>query len=198
MNSAGRTSSWSSSVTTVGIAERAAELAEHLVAPLGRRWKHVQAVAACATNLADAVSESDRPTLIAAAWLHDIGYAADLAVTGFHPLDGARHLREHGWPTMMVNLVAHHSAARYEAVERVLEQELSVFPFSLSALQDALDTADLTTGPAGEAWTFDERMDEIMQRYPPNDPVHRFWLRARAIEGDAVERTMDCLRAQPK
>jgi len=26
--------------------------------------------------------------LEAAAWLHDIGYAPDLVVSGFHPLDG--------------------------------------------------------------------------------------------------------------
>ncbi len=31
--------------------------------------------------------------LVAAAYLHDIGYAPELAITGFHPLDGARHLR---------------------------------------------------------------------------------------------------------
>jgi DNA-binding Xre family transcriptional regulator len=30
----------------------------------------------------------------AAAWLHDIGYAPDLIVTGLHALDGARYLRD--------------------------------------------------------------------------------------------------------
>lgn len=58
-----------------------------------------------------------------------------------------------------------------------------------SALQDALDTADLTTGPAGERFSFDERMDEIMERYPPDTPVHMFWLVAREVEAGAVERT---------
>jgi hypothetical protein len=34
------------------------------------------------------VPAADRPVLIAAAWLHDIGYAPGLPETGFHPLDG--------------------------------------------------------------------------------------------------------------
>lgn len=61
---------------------------------------------------------------MAAAWLHDIGYTPELATTQFHPLDGARYLRD----DRVVNLVAHHSGARYEAAERGLEAELSAFP----------------------------------------------------------------------
>lgn len=157
--------------------------------PLGRRWQHVQAVAQRATELVDAIESHERIPLVAAAWLHDIGYAPEIACTGFHPLDGARYLHEHGWRPTVVNLVAHHSAARYEASERGLSAELASFPFELSALQDALDTADLTTGPNGDRVTFHERMDEILRRYPSTDPVHRFWLVARPVEADAVERT---------
>jgi hypothetical protein len=38
----------------------------------------------------------------ATAYLHDIGYAPDLAKTGFHPLDRARYLRdvEHADPRL--------------------------------------------------------------------------------------------------
>ena len=32
--------------------------------------------------------------MTAAAWLHDIGYAPAVDDTGFHPLDGARYLRD--------------------------------------------------------------------------------------------------------
>ncbi|MEU5430196.1 HD domain-containing protein [Streptomyces olivoreticuli] len=35
----------------------------------------------------------DAELLEAAAVLHDVGYAPDLAQTGFHSLDGARYLR---------------------------------------------------------------------------------------------------------
>jgi putative nucleotidyltransferase with HDIG domain len=61
--------------------------------PLPRRWAHVQGVAARASNLAPVLG-ADVDLLEAAAWLHDIGYAPDLAVTGLHQLDGARYLRD--------------------------------------------------------------------------------------------------------
>lgn len=54
----------------------------------------------------------DAGLLLAAATLHDVGYAPRLAATGFHPLDGARFLRdEHGAEERLVRLVANHSFA---------------------------------------------------------------------------------------
>jgi putative nucleotidyltransferase with HDIG domain len=181
------------------LSQHTAALAARLLEPLDQRWKHVQGVAARAAELAPALDVTERETLTTAAWLHDIGYAPDIARTGFHPLDGARFLRDEGWPPEVVNLVAHHSGARYEGAERGLAEELAEFPFELTDLQDALDAADLTTGPDGEPVTFAERMDEIAARYPPDDPVARFWPRARAVEADAIERTMARLAtAQPR
>jgi HD superfamily phosphodiesterase len=65
--------------------------------------------------------------LEAAAWLHDIGYAPGLAVTGLHALDGARYLRDaqHA-DAMLCRLVAHHSCAIIEARERGLADVLSL------------------------------------------------------------------------
>jgi hypothetical protein len=80
-----------------------ARIAEGFVAPPGWRWQHV-----------------------AAAWLHAIGYAPSIGHTRFRPLDGARHRRDQGWPTSVVNLVAHHSGARFEAEERGLTTVLPV------------------------------------------------------------------------
>lgn len=71
------------------LTNRAAAIAGQLLPPLGDRWLHVQAVAERATEAAGTVPEPDRDLLIAAAWLHDIGYAPELADTGFHPVDGA-------------------------------------------------------------------------------------------------------------
>lgn len=174
-------------------------MAERYVAPLGRRWHHVQAVVTRAQELSGAVEAHEQDTLVAAAWLHDIGYSPDVGDTGLHPLDGARYLHAERWPVAVVNLVAHHSAARYEAAERGLSAELAAFPFEPSALQDALDTADLTTGPDGQALSFEERMDEIARRYPADDPVSRFWRKARRVEAEAVARTMQRLEAaQPR
>jgi len=71
-------------------------------------------VVARAQALRAIVAAVDREVLIAAAYLHDIGYARELVTTGFHPLDGARWLRGQGYERLAC-LVAHHSGARFEA-----------------------------------------------------------------------------------
>ncbi|MFJ1760357.1 HD domain-containing protein [Amycolatopsis sp. NPDC088138] len=124
------------------LVEDAARLAEQLVSPLGRRWSHVQAVAARACELTGAVQPYRAEHLVVAAWLHDIGYSPEIGLTKFHPLDGARHLRDLGWPADIVNLVAHHSGARFEAGERGMSEQLDEFPFADSPVLDALVIAD--------------------------------------------------------
>ncbi|MEV6878875.1 HD domain-containing protein [Amycolatopsis sp. NPDC051128] len=176
----------------------AAALAEALIRPLGDRWDHTRAVAARATELLPAVPPPERNPLVCAAWLHDIGYSPDLRTTGFHPLDGARHLRLLGWPSPVVNLVAHHSGARFEAAERGLSGQLGQFPFTASPTLDALDTADLTTGPSGERLAFPARIAEILERYPADHPVHRTWAKAAPIIAEAVRRTEARIAAQPR
>lgn len=173
----------------MGLIEDARTLAERLVAPLGRRWQHVQAVAARATELADSVSADERETLVAAAWLHDIGYSPEIGHTKFHPLDGARYLRSEGWPAQVVNLVAHHSGARFEAEERGAGDDLCEFPFEDGPLLDALAAADLTTGPAGERLSYDERISEILSRYGEDHPVHKTWVKAAPTIRESVIRT---------
>lgn len=44
--------------------------------------------------------------LVAAAWLHDIGYAPSVRQTGFHPLDGAMFARSAGFGELVASLVA--------------------------------------------------------------------------------------------
>jgi HD superfamily phosphodiesterase len=108
-----------------------ASWAEHLAwallrDPLPRRWAHVQGVAARACSLAPVLGAST-DLLEAAAWLHDIGYAPGLVVTGLHTLDGARYLRDaHRADAMLCRLVAHHSCAIVEAEERGLAGPLSL------------------------------------------------------------------------
>lgn len=183
-------------VVAVAIDDQTVQLAERFVAPLGRRWLHVQAVAARAGELAMALPADQRDELVTAAWLHDIGYSPEIGHTRFHPLDGARYLRDEGWSPTVVSLVAHHSGARFEAVERGLSEELMrEFPFEDSPQLDALVTADLTTGPSGEPLTYESRIGEILKRYPPEDPVHRAWVVAKPVLADAVARTFSRLEA---
>lgn len=148
----------------------------------------MQAVARRAGELGSAVGAPARDLLVSAAWLHDIGYSPKIGHTRFHPLDGARYLRDEGWPEIIVNLVAHHSGARFEAKQRGLADELAEFPFPDGPLLDALALADLTTGPEGEPLTYDERIAEILRRYPEDDPVHRAWLDAEPVLRESVQR----------
>ncbi len=62
--------------------------AEELLDELPERLRHCRFVAVRAAKLCPAVAASKEALLVAAAWLHDIGYATALRKTGFHPLDG--------------------------------------------------------------------------------------------------------------
>jgi putative nucleotidyltransferase with HDIG domain len=153
------------------LVERARATAERLMADeLPRRWQHVQKVAAKATAISPAM-RSQADLLVAAAWLHDIGYARELALTGFHPLDGARYLRARGEQHQLCCLVANHSAAALEAELRGLSGEMSAFPDEHSPLRDAVWSCDMTTGPTGESISFTERLAEIRRRYPDGHTV---------------------------
>ena len=137
------------------------------------RWRHVAGVASAADAAVDGMSVCEAGLLIAAAWLHDIGYAEDVAKTGFHPLDGGRYLRSSGAPERLCRLVANHSSARFEAEARGLATVLAEeFPPDRSPTADALTFADLTTDPRGARVTVEDRLDEILLRYPPGHPVH--------------------------
>jgi hypothetical protein len=140
---------------------------------LPERWQHSAGVAKRAGELAVTVPADDRALLVAAAWLHDIGYAPRLKRTGFHPLDGALYLRQHRWGEDLCALVAHHSGARFVPVERGFAQRLNTFPFVESALTDALTYADQTVGPGGKRMTVAYRINEAITRHGPNSPNAR-------------------------
>lgn len=149
--------------------ERARIDAEALLADLPSRLEHTRAVAARAASLP--LRPEEALTLVAAAWLHDVGYAPSIAGTGFHPLDGARWLREQAWGDEVVSLVAYHSEAVREAAVRGLEDELAEVAEPCRKLLDLLTWADMTTGPDGAVVRVRERLREILQRYDEDDPV---------------------------
>jgi len=156
---------------------QARSLAEReLSEALPRRWRHVEAVAAKAEQLAGVLpAEHDREVLVAASALHDIGYAPSISSTGFHPLDGARWLRSIKFDDRVAALVAHHTNALAEAELRGLEKELSgEFNRETSLVADLLWYCDLTTGPDGQDFTVKERIAEIRERYEPGSVVYEF------------------------
>lgn len=168
--------------------------------PLRRRWAHSKGVAAAAVELAAQLT-CDRELLEASAILHDIGYASRLALTGFHPLDGARFLRdEHRADERLVCLVANHTFALLEADERGLRDELEAeFPIlDDPLLVDALTYCDITTAPDGSPTTADDRVAEILSRYGPDTLVGRFIQRAAPDIFATVARIERALLAHPR
>ncbi|QUF07658.1 HD domain-containing protein [Actinosynnema pretiosum subsp. pretiosum] len=162
---------------------------ELLSSSLPRRWAHVQGVAERAKRAAGLFDAAERDLLVAAAVLHDVGYAPDLVVTGFHPLDGARYLQEAGFPARMCALIAHHSCAYREADIRGLAHELESWDDEAGPLRDALWWADMTTTPEGGRTGVAARIAEIRERYGEGDIVTRFISEAEPELAAAVERT---------
>jgi len=116
-----------------------------------------------ARRVAPILDGDQHGVLIAAAWRHDVGYAAELDRTAFHPLDGARWLRAQGLERPAC-LVAHHSGARYEADERGLHEDLAEFPEENSLVAKSLTYGDLTTGPDGKPVDPQARVEDVIEQ----------------------------------
>lgn len=187
---------WQRSVGAVTTPRSARATAhEQLARTLPRRWSHVCGVADRAAAVG-ATPGVDGDALVAAAWVHDIGYAAPLVRTGFHALDGARYLVERNVDPRVVSLVAYHSCSPLEAEERGLLDVLrSEFVAEESPTADALCFCDMTTGPDGVHVDARERLAEIRSRYGPGHLVTRFITRAEPHILAAVDRTERAMSA---
>ena len=173
----------------------AEDLARELLARMPDRLAHTEGVARKAEEAAVVFEPDEAAGLVAAAWLHDIGYSPGLVGIRMHALDGGWFLQSRHYPERVCQLVAHHSGARFEARERGLLSRLEwSFPQPDPALLDALTYADMTTSPRGLPVSFDERIAEILRRYPPDDPVHRAIVAGRSDLAKSVENTLARLR----
>lgn len=171
------------------------EQASPLLSPLGNRWLHVQGVVERSRHVGKIFGEDDQAYLIASAYLHDIGYAPSLQQTGFHPIDGARYLRQHN-QSRLASLVAYHSGAQFEAALRGLTAQLEIFPCEVSLVADALTYCDLTTSSTGEHISFQERLDDIFHRYDESHIVSQAIHRAIPCFYGIVERIQGELHRQ--
>jgi hypothetical protein len=158
-----------------------------LLEPLGARWRHTLRVADCARVVGRVLEHGDADVLVAAAYMHDVGYAPELAETGFHAVDGALFLRAYGHERL-AGLVAYHSGAEAEAAERGLVGELAEFEDERSVVSRALTFCDLTTESDGHSVKPEERLAAIRRRYGPAAPE----VRALDRSGPAL---MDDVRA---
>lgn len=78
--------------------------------------------------------------VVAAAYLHDIGYAPGLRETGLHQIDGALWLAERAHDDLAC-LVAHHTCADVELELRGLTRLLDPFPRPPNVLRTYSPTA---------------------------------------------------------
>ena len=172
----------------VDLAEWAEQESKRLLAGTGDRWLHVQGVVDQAWRVAGILRDDERPLLLAAAHLHDVGYAKELRRSGAHQLDGAAFLRAAGQERLAC-IVAHHSEARYELEARGLGSELAAYQREESAVTDALTYCDLLTGPTGMWTTLGERVADVERRYGDGSLVVNALRKALPTLQAAVERT---------
>ena len=97
---------------------------------------HTCAAAARAGEAAGTLLPHQLALLMAAAWLHYIGYAATMVQTmtttavgasRFRPLVGAQYLTVHEWPAEVAALVAHHFGAVHLAAVLNLAEQVQAY-----------------------------------------------------------------------
>ncbi len=148
----------------------AAGWARGLLAGQPERWAHTCGVARLAADIATRIPDLDGEALLAAAWLHDIGYAPALARSGFHHLDGAAALAANG-EVELAGLVAHHTSGAAEADVRGLTTQLQSFDAPGELMAAALAYCDLHADPDGVPIDVDRRVAEVEVRYGRCHPV---------------------------
>jgi hypothetical protein len=158
--------------TKIGRAD-AASLAGRLARGVACRFAHTARVARQLERIVPLLVSPLRSTITDAAWLRDARYSPWLASTGLHSPDGARWLRDHGWPIEICRLVAWHTAQWVEAQRRCVDADLAAgFEPPPALVAAALKWADLTSSPAGGRWTVEPRLD-ILRRNAARAVVHR-------------------------
>ena len=171
-------------------------LAHTLLAEYPCRLDHVGGAAMIAGMAAGALRVEHADTVIAAAWLHDIGYAAAVARTGFHPLDGALFLAREGWPDPVVFMVAHHSHAAVLAPYYGVHHHMALLEHVEGQADDIITFSDLRAGTNGLGADPRDRIDDMRQRHAdrtfvPDDireARYRMLLTAAARVNAAVNR----------
>ncbi len=116
----------------------------------------------------------DSKLAICAALLHDIGYADNINITGFHPIDGSNFLTKLGYSTL-AELIIGHSCSPEEAELKGLQK---ITPSN--ALEAKLISYwDMRVMQGGRIVTYDQRLNDIIKRYGKDSIIGKANLQAK-------------------
>jgi hypothetical protein len=153
---------WATVSAVTDLIETAPDMARELLKQLPDRLAHTEAVARKAEEVSVVFEADQAADLVAAAWLHDIGYAQWLVGEGMHALDGGWFLQERKFPERVCQLVAHHSGARFEARERGLLDRLKYsFPAGIFA---GVHSRTARRPPAGHRGELDQGVNLVPEQ----------------------------------
>lgn len=134
------------------------------------RLAHMRRVSEMSTRIARQLKlpaeQADK--LITAALFHDVGYSEKLKRTGFHPLDGAVFLAHLGVDEEIVETVLWHSSTIHDITYlpeiKAVYDKLTPRPEN-SFMLKIVSFSDFRSSPVGEAFSFGQRISELMERY---------------------------------
>jgi hypothetical protein len=92
-----------------------------------------------------------------------------------------------GAERVICELVAHHTGALIEADERGIDRLAAEFPLPDQSLLESLTYCDLTSAVDGCQVDVEERLNEILNRYPREHVVHRSIVRSGPALRSAVQ-----------
>jgi hypothetical protein len=189
--------------STSPLVRDALTMAHRLLADDPSRLAHLRGAGLIAGMAAGALCVDRPETVVAAALLHDIGYAPAITRTGFHPLDGALFLAQEGWPDRVVFLVAHHSHSAVLAPYYGVHHHLSLLDHVHGQADDIITFSDLRAGVNGLGTDPRERIEDMRRRHADRTVVpddirearYRMLLTAAARVNAAVNRATQVKRS---
>ncbi len=154
------------------------------------RYAHIASAVQLAQRIENACG-SFGGKLILATLYHDLGYSKQWNVTGFHPVDGAIAARNHGLDEDIAQAVLYHSGSWCEArlmcpdLDEDYAAECRMMELPLAR---AVTYCDLHTGPQGQSFSLDDRLNDVRRRHARNKPLlgilDEYYSRFQAISAE--------------
>ena len=137
------------------------------------RYAHIVSAVRIAEQIEAACGRFDGKLILATLY-HDLGYSPQWNVTGFHPVDGAIAARDHGLGEDIVQAILYHSGSWREA--RLMCPDLDGYYASSCLMMEmplarAVTYCDLHTGPQGQGFALNDRLNDIRHRHATNKPI---------------------------